>query len=298
MNRLSIEDRATVLHALCEGMSMRSCERVFKRPLGTISRIVREVGDWAISTHQQAGPVTCDRIQVDELWSFVGENDRRSALKRADGGVCWTFLAVDRTTNLVIAYHIGLRGRGDTVKFLRKLEQRLAKNEAGDFLSRPTIASDGWRAYRDAAELVFGDRVNFGQYSKIYTNTDKNGEPTLRSRFAGANRLVVLGDPDPNDIITWKVERENGFVRQSNRRFTRKTNAFSKVLEYHERQLAISIFYRNYCWVPRQRRPTDGSKHWEKRVPGAMECGLSDRVWTPEEMIAAADEYTANRDKP
>jgi IS1 family transposase len=274
-------------------MSMRSCERVFKRPLGTISRIVREVGDWAIHHHRNAASVTCDRIQVDELWSFVGENDRRSALKRGDGGVCWTYLGVDRTTNLVIAYHIGLRGKVDATKFFRKLDDCLRKGGSGDFVRRPTIASDGMKAYVDAAERVFGNRVDFGQYSKIYSDTDANGEPTPRSKFAGATRLIVAGNPDLADITTWRVERENGFVRQSNRRFTRKTNAFSKAMEYHERQLAIGIVYRNYCWVPRQKRPDDGSSNWIKRIPAAIECGLTDRVWTPEDMVRAADEFTA-----
>lgn len=298
MNRLSVEERAQVLHALCEGMSMRACERVFKRPLGTISRIVREVGDWAINHHHNSASVTCDRIQVDELWSFVGENDRRSALKRKDGGVCWTYLGVDRTTNFVMAYHIGLRGKTDATKFFRKLDNCLSKDAFGDFICRPTIVSDGMKAYVDAAERVFGNRVDFGQYSKIYSDTDSKGEPTPRSKFAGAARLIVAGNPDVADITTWRVERENGFVRQSNRRFTRKTNGFSKAMEYHERQLAIGIVYRNYCWVPRQKRPDDGSSNWIKRVPAAIECGLTDRVWTSEDMVLAADEFIARRGKP
>ncbi|QNP44602.1 IS1 family transposase (plasmid) [Sphingomonas daechungensis] len=297
MNRLSVGERALILHSLCEGMSMRSCERVFRKPFGTISRIVREVGDWAIDHQRNLAPVTCDRIQVDELWSFVGENDRRSALKRGDGGVSWVYLGVDRRTSLVITYHIGLRGKVDATKFFRKLDNSLAKDASGDFICRPTIASDGMKAYRDAAEIVFADRVNFGQYSKIYTDTDDNEEPTPRSKFAGAHRLIVIGQPALEDITTWRVERENGFVRQSNRRLTRKTNAFSKALEYHERQLAISIMFRNYCWIPRPKRPTDGSSSWVKRVPAAIECGLTDRVWTPEDMIVAADEFIARQGK-
>lgn len=66
----------------------------------------------------------------------------------------------------------------------------------------------------------------------------------------------------------------------------------------HERQLAIGIFYRNYCWIPRQRRPDDGSSKWVKRVPAAIECGLTDRVWTPEDMVLAADEFIADRGRP
>lgn len=298
MNCLNIEDRGMILHALCEGMSMRACSRVFDRPMGTIARLVANVGDWAIDFLNQMPPTTCDRIQVDELWSFVGENDRRSALKRGDGGVCWIYLAVDQPTGLVICYHIGLRGKVDATKFFRKLDRSLEKDSTGDFVARPTIASDGLKAYADSAERVFGNRVDFGQYSKVYSDTDDNGEPTPRSRFAGANRVIIAGEPAWQDISTWRVERENGFVRQTNRRLTRKTNGFSKVIDYHERQLAIGIVYRNFCWVPRPRRPVDGSSNWIKRVPAAMECGLIDEVWTPRDMLAATDAFIATRAKP
>lgn len=277
---------------------MRSCSRVFDRPMGTIARMVANVGDWAINFLDHSPPVTASRIQVDELWSFVGENDRRSAFKRADGGVTWIYLAVDQPTGLVICYHIGLRGKKDATIFFRKLDRALAKDSNGDFVVRPTIVSDGLRAYRDAAERVFGTRVDFAQYEKIYSDTDENGEPTPRSKFAGANRKIWMGDPALEDISTWRVERENGFVRQSNRRLTRKTNGFSKHPDFHERQLAIGIVYRNYCWVPRPRRSSLDDKNWVKRVPAAMESALADHVWTPRDMLVAADAFIANRAKP
>lgn len=301
MNQLELKERGRILRALCEGVSMRACERVFERPFGTIAKIVRDVGDWALDYHRNTPAVTCDRIQADEIWSFIGENDRRSALtpSGAEGrGVSWTYLAVDRTTKLVVAYHVGTRRSVDATRFFRKLDDRLAKDSAGNFKSRPTIATDGHKAYVDAAEKVFGDRVDFGQYSKMYSKTDANGEPLPGSRFAGANRIVFGGNPNLADLTTWLVERENGALRQMNRRFTRKTNGFSKVLEYHERQLAIGMHYRNFCWVPRPSRPKDGTSQWIKRIPAALMAGLTDRVWTTEEMIIAADEFIANRARP
>lgn len=279
---------------------MRACERVFQRPFGTIAKLVRDVGDWALDYHRNCAPVTCDRLQADEIWSFIGENDRYSALRPNPGrrGVSWTYLAVDRPTKLVVAYHVGSRRGVDATKFFKKLDDRLAKDEHGNFLRRPTIATDGHKAYVDSAEKVFGNRVDFGQYVKQYNRVDENGEPLPGSRFAGADPIPLMGKPAPEDITTWLVERENGALRQMNRRFTRKTNGFSKVFEYHERQLAMHIHYRNFCWVPRPKKPQDGSRTWIKRVPAAMEAGLSDRVWTTEEMIEAADEFVARRDDP
>jgi IS1 family transposase len=278
-------------------MSMRSCERVFDRPFKTIQKIVRDVGDWAIHFHGLEASVPCDKLQADEIWSFVGANDRKNALdkKRADGGVCWTYLAVDRTTKLILTYHIGSRQAVDAAKFMRKLENRLLKDDRGDFVVIPTIAVDGLKAYTDAIELAFGNRVNAGIFQKKYSKLDANGEPVPSSKYIGADRLIMKGKPEHEDINTWLVERENGFVRQANRRFTRKTNAFSKLMEFHERQVAITMFYRNYCWTPAPSRPQIRTGSWKKRNTAAINAGLADRVWTADEIIEAADAFVSTR---
>lgn len=300
MNRLSRRDRAQILHAICEGMSLRSCERVFDRPMKTIQKIVRDVGDWAIHFHRHEPTVTCDKLQADEIWSFVGENDRRMANwreKDKNRGVCWTYLAVDRTTKLVLTYHIGSRQKGDASIFMRKLESRLRKDEHGDYVVIPTLAVDGLKAYEDAIELAFGNQIHAGIFQKKYSKLDENGEPLPSSRYIGADRLTLKGDPDFDDINTWLIERENGFVRQANRRFTRKTNAFSKLMEYHERQVAITMIYRNYCWTPAPSRPRGGSKQWVKRNTAAINAGLAQHVWTVHDIIAASDEFIDNRER-
>jgi len=71
------------------------------------------------------------------------------------------------------------------------------------------------------------------------------------------------------------VERQNLSMRMSIRRFTRLTNAFSKKLENHAAAVAIWFMYYNFCRV-----------HSTLRVTPAMEAGLSDHVWTLEELCA------------
>jgi len=63
--------------------------------------------------------------------------------------------------------------------------------------------------------------------------------------------------------------------RQSIRRFTRLTNAFSKKIENHAAAVAIWFMYYNFCRV-----------HSTLRVTPAMESGISDHVWGIEEMCA------------
>jgi hypothetical protein len=59
------------------------------------------------------------------------------------------------------------------------------------------------------------------------------------------------------------------------RRFTRLTNAFSKMLENHAAMVALYFMFYNF-----------GRVHQALRVTPAMEAGISDHVWVIEEIIA------------
>jgi hypothetical protein len=60
----------------------------------------------------------------------------------------------------------------------------------------------------------------------------------------------------------------------SNRRFTRLTNAFSKKLENLEHSVALYAMHYNFCGI-----------HRTLRVTPAMEAGISDHVWSLEEIV-------------
>jgi len=85
---------------------------------------------------------------------------------------------------------------------------------------------------------------------------------------------VVSGDPDPKHISTSYVERQNLTMRMLMRRFTRLTNAFSKKVDNHRHAVALHFMYYNFCRV-----------HQTLRVTPAMEVGLTDHVWTLEDLI-------------
>jgi hypothetical protein len=63
-------------------------------------------------------------------------------------------------------------------------------------------------------------------------------------------------------------------MRIGMRRFTRLTNAFSKKLENHEHAVALYFMYHKYARI-----------HQTLRVTPAMEAGVSDQVWSLEEII-------------
>jgi hypothetical protein len=63
-------------------------------------------------------------------------------------------------------------------------------------------------------------------------------------------------------------------MRMSMRRFTRLTNAFSKRIE--NLRAAVSLHFAHYNFV---------RVHRSLRVTPAMEAGVSDRLWSLDELV-------------
>lgn len=83
-----------------------------------------------------------------------------------------------------------------------------------------------------------------------------------------------MGNPDPKHISTSYVERQNFSMSMGIRRFTRLTNGFSKKIENHAASVSLYFMHYNFCRV-----------HRTLRVTPAMEAGLTNHVWTIEEML-------------
>ena len=62
------------------------------------------------------------------------------------------------------------------------------------------------------------------------------------------------------------------------RRFTCLTNAFSKKIENHAHAVSLHYIYYNFCRI-----------HKTLRVTPAMEAGISDHVWSLEEIAGLAN---------
>jgi hypothetical protein len=73
MNKLSKEDRVRVVAALVEGNSLRSIVRMTGIHWTTIQNLLTDLGR-ACSEYQDKvfRNLKCNRIQCDEIWSFVG----------------------------------------------------------------------------------------------------------------------------------------------------------------------------------------------------------------------------------
>jgi hypothetical protein len=91
---------------------------------------------------------------------------------------------------------------------------------------------------------------------------------------------VMSGNPDDSKISTSYVERQNLTMRMGMRRFTRLSNGFSKKVE--NLGAAVALHYMHYNFA----RPH--SSLGKNRTP-AMAAGLSDHVWTADEIAELLD---------
>jgi 3-methyladenine DNA glycosylase/8-oxoguanine DNA glycosylase len=145
--------------------------------------------------------------------------------------------------------------------------------------NRVQITTDGHKAYLEAVENTFGADIDYAQLQKIYGAPSDDHKRYSPATCIGCDMKVVSGNPDPKHVSTSFVERQNLSMRMSIRRFTRLTNAFSKKIENHAASVAIWFMYYNFCRV-----------HQTLRVTPAMEAGISNHVWTIEELCGLLPE--------
>jgi hypothetical protein len=137
----------------------------------------------------------------------------------------------------------------------------------------------GQKAYLEAVEDAFGADIDYAQLQKIYgAPTDAEMRRYSPAQCIGADMKVVSGDPDPKHVSTSYVERHNLTMRMGMRRFTRLTNGFSKKIQNHAAMVAIHAVYYNF-----------GRIHKTLRITPAMAAGLSDHVWSLEELVGLLD---------
>ena len=90
-----------------------------------------------------------------------------------------------------------------------------------------------------------------------------------------------MGKPDPDQVSTSYIERQNLTMRMNVRRLTRLTNAFSKKIENHKHALSLHYMYYNFVRKHQTLTKQAGGIH---KTP-AMAAGVADHVWTMEEVV-------------
>lgn len=277
MNRLPLEKRAQILACLVEGNSVRASCRLTGAAKGTVLKLLSDVGlACALYQDDALRNLPCKRVQCDEIWSFcyAKEKNLPSELKGVPGvGDVWTWTALCADTKLMVAWQIGNRDTNAARIFMNDLAGRLA--------NRVQLTTDGHKPYLTAVDSAFVGNVDYAMLVKMYGKTGAQGPERKYSpeKYCGAHKTVVRGNPDVRAISTSYVERQNLTMRMGMRRFTRLTNGFSKKIENLHFAVALHFMHYNFARI-----------HKTLRVTPAMEAGITDHVWSLEEIAALADQ--------
>src|SRR6478672_1464345 len=143
MNKLPIAKRVQVLSMLCEGSSMRSVSRVLDVSFDAVDKLLKDAGAACNEFHDRtARGVRSQRVQCDEIWSFVHAKQKNVATAKAapeGAGDCWTWTALDADSKLILAWKVGGRDAEYAREFMDDLRGRLA--------NQVQLTTDGHKAY-------------------------------------------------------------------------------------------------------------------------------------------------------
>jgi IS1 family transposase len=270
-NVISTEKKVAVISALVEGCSVRSTVRMTGVSKGAVLRLLVSVGA-ACAEYQNRviRNVAAKRVQVDEIWSFVGCKEKNVTAAKMEAGACgdvWTFTAIEAQTKLVISWMVGRRDAGCATAFLQDVESRLS--------NRIQLTTDGHKMYLVAVPDALAEAVDYAQLVKVYGNDPEGQKRYSPAQCLSTKRVDIIGSPNHQHISTSYVERQNLNMRMNMRRFTRLTNAFSKKIENHVAMIALFHMHYNFVRV-----------HQTLRVTPAMEAGISQHVWSIQEVAA------------
>lgn len=275
MNKLSADKRATILTLLCEGSSLRAITRITGVSLDTVTKLLIDAGKACQAFHDQAvRNVRAKRVQCDEIWSFTYAKQKNVETAKAapeHAGDTWTWTALDADNKLIVSWLVGGRDAEYAATFMEDVAGRLA--------NRVQLTTDGLKAYLEAVEGAFGADVDYAQLVKLYGDTPDSAKGRYSpADCTGIRKTRIEGRPDEKHVSTSYVERQNLTMRMHMRRFTRLTNAFSKKVENHAHAVALHCTFYNFVRI-----------HKTLRCSPAMAAGITDRLWSMEDVVALID---------
>ncbi len=251
---------------------MRSTARITGMARNTIDKLLVELGA-ACSQYQDTTlrNLPCRRLQVEEVWAFCYCKEKNVREGMADGsGDAWTWAVIDADTKLVPCWVVGKRTPETCEAFVSDMASRVTE--------RVQLTSDGLAMYYKAIVKAFGEDIDYAKLVKTYGLDPEAGRRYSPAICTSCEKKSVIGDPNPDQISTSYIERQNLTMRMGMRRFTRLTNAFSKKLENHAAAISLHMMYYNFARV-----------HQTLKTTPAVAAGVADHVWTIEEIVGLLD---------
>lgn len=278
MNVTAASTRSLILRCLTDGMGIRATARTAGVSKGTVLRLLEDAGEFcAVFQDLALRDLPTVRAEADEVWSFCGAKEKNA---KAEGhGDLWTYCALDADTKLVCTWLVGGRTPENTEAFMADLSRRINH--------RIQLTVDGYGAYLSAVRKAFRwDEVDFAQVIKELGQSHETGPSRRYSPpvVKNVHKVRVIGNPDMALANTCYVERLNLATRQHCKRFARLTSSHSKKAENHAHAVALNFFAHNFIRV----NSALSKKGEPKRTP-AMAAGLTKRIWSVDDLVAAMD---------
>jgi transposase-like protein len=244
MNLLPKDLQISVLEHLVEGCSVRTTSRLTRVSRDTILRLLESIGPACKSYQNQVfRNLKFKRVQCDELWTFVyakKKNATPEMKSRFLAGDSWTWTAIDTESRLMFSWLVGGNREQEVADlFMEDVGSRLS----GKF----QMSTDGNTYYLNAIEagMIQESKINYGILMKTYKM--ENGKRNTKN--LNIEKISVIGKPKEAHISTSYVERVNLTYRTNIRRFTRKTNGFTKKFENLDHHVALFNMYYNFVRI-------------------------------------------------
>ena len=147
MNVLEKQTQIEIINALLEGVGQRAVARLTNTDRKTVARLALRVGRGCAELHDRLViGVRTNRLELDELWAYVGRKHRTQQQKfRPDDAVTgdmYTYVGSAAASRAIIAYRTGKRDGAFTDDFVHDLRERV--------IGYPEISTDGYHPYKAA----------------------------------------------------------------------------------------------------------------------------------------------------
>jgi IS1 family transposase len=264
---LSTEKAELILKMLVEGSSVSTVERITGVHHRTILKLLVNAArrSWAAASATSKYAMwkwtKCGRLSARRKKRVRPEDDQNL-------GDCYTFVAIERNTKLVLNIAMGKRDQATTDVFVEGVRQAIAPGCTFQ------VTTDGFAPYRTAIPNTMEDVADSAILIKVYRAVAEGERRYSPAEVSSVEVVSVKDQPDPARICASIVERSNLSVRMGTRRFTRLTNAFSKQWENHWAAVSFWYAFYNFCRI-----------HKSLRVTPVMAAGISDHVWDVAELL-------------
>ncbi len=280
----------TVLTLLCHGCPLQAIVAAFGLDERTVAAWQDRAGQHCQQVHEhlvQQGQVDLGHVQADELWVKVV------------GRTVWLALALAVPSRLWLGGEISPHRDGALIRRLvervRACAGRLDLLVCVDGLSSYVTAFR--RAFRvpvrtgrpGRPRLVLPEGFLLGQVIKHYTRRCVTAvEQRVVCGTAAAISTVLAATRSGTVINTAYIERLNATFRSRLVPLVRRGRAIARTETLLTAGMWLVGCAYNFCWVHDSLRlePTTGTgRRWVERTP-AMAAGLTDHVWTMDELLS------------